>query len=133
MLVEYFVKRYAEKSRKQIGKIDKNTLELCQSYPWPGNIRELQNIIERSVILCSGDTLWIDEAWLSAQGVAGLESSGPLTETLQSYEKELIEAALAESNGKVAGPNGAAAKLGIPRATPDLKIKQLKINKHAIR
>src|SRR5437879_13902640 len=99
MLVEYFVKRYAEKARKQIGKIDKNTLKLCQSYPWPGNIRELQNIIERSVILGTGDTFWIDEAWLSSQDAHRLESSGPLTKTLQGYEKELIEAALAESNG----------------------------------
>src|SRR6202040_2686018 len=66
MLVEYFVKRYAEKARKRITKIDKHTLKLCQSYPWPGNIRELQNIVERSVILCSGDTLWIDPAWLSS-------------------------------------------------------------------
>src|SRR6202041_285222 len=83
MLVEYLVKRYAEKARKQIGKIDKNTLKLCQSYPWPGNIRELQNIIERSVILCTGDTFWIDEAWLSGQGVARVEPSRPLTETLR--------------------------------------------------
>jgi len=132
MLVEYFVKRYADKARKQISKIDKNTLKLCQSYPWPGNIRELQNIIERSVILCTGDTLWIDEAWLSSQN-ARLESSGPLKENLQNYEKELIEAALAESNGKVAGPTGAAAKLGIPRSTLDLKIKQLNIKKHTLR
>jgi formate hydrogenlyase transcriptional activator len=133
MLVEYFVQRYAEKARKQITKIDKNTLKLCQSYPWPGNIRELQNIIERSVILCSGNTFWIDEAWLSSQAAPRLQSSAPLTQNVQNYEKELIEAALAESNGKVAGPNGAAAKLGIPRSTLDLKIKQLKINKHAIR
>ena len=133
MLVEYFVKRYAEKARKRISKIDKNTLKLCQSYPWPGNIRELQNIVERSVILCTGDTFWIDEAWLSSQDASLPESSGPLTENLQSYEKQLIEAALAESNGKVAGPNGAAAKLGIPRSTLDLKIKQLNIKKHTIR
>jgi formate hydrogenlyase transcriptional activator len=133
MLVEYFVKRYAEKTRKQINKIDKNTLKLCQSYPWPGNIRELQNIVERSVILCSGDTFWIDEAWLSSQDALRPESSGPLTQNVQSYEKELIEAALAESNGKVAGPNGAAAKLGIPRSTLDLKIKRLSIKKHTIR
>src|SRR3984957_16406069 len=132
MLVEYFVKRYAEKARKKISKIDKSTLKLCQSYPWPGNIRELQNIIERSVILCTGDTLWIDEAWLSDQGVARLESSGPLTETLQNYEKERIEAALAESDGKVAGPDGAAAKLGIPRSTLDMKIKRLKIKKYSL-
>jgi PAS domain S-box-containing protein len=133
MLVEYFVQRYAERARKQITKIDKNTLKLCQSYSWPGNIRELQNIIERSVILCSGNTFWIDEAWLSSQDAPRLQSSGPLTQNVQNYEKELIEAALAESNGKVAGPNGAAAKLGIPRSTLDLKIKQLKINKHTVR
>jgi transcriptional regulator with GAF, ATPase, and Fis domain len=133
MLVEYFVKRYAEKARKQIGKIDKNTLKLCQSYPWPGNIRELQNIVERSVILCSGDTFWIDEAWLSSQDAPRLESSGPLIQTVQNYEKQLIEAALAGSNGKVAGPNGAAAKLGMPRSSLELKIKQLNIKKHTIR
>jgi PAS domain S-box-containing protein len=133
MLVEYFVKRYAETARKQITKIDKNTLKLCQSYDWPGNIRELQNIIERSVILCTGDTFWVDEAWLSSQDAPRPKSSGLLTETVQSYEKELIEAVLAESNGKVAGPNGAAAKLGIPRSTLALKIKQLNIKKHHIR
>jgi len=133
MLMEYFVKRYADKARKQISKIDKNTLKLCQSYAWPGNIRELQNIIERSVILCTGDTFWIDEAWLSSQEASHLESSGPLTKTLENYEKELIETALAESNGKVAGPNGAATKLGIPRSTLDAKIKQLKIKKLTLR
>jgi PAS domain S-box-containing protein len=133
MLVEYFVKRYAEKAGKQISKIDKNTLKLCQSYHWPGNIRELQNIVERSVILCTGDTFWIDEAWLSNQNVPRPESSAPLTQSVQNYEKELIEVALAESNGKVAGPNGAAAKLGIPRSTLDLKIKQLNIKKHTTR
>jgi len=133
MLVEYFVRRYADKTGKQINKIDKNTIKLCQSYQWPGNIRELQNIVERSVILCTGDTFWIDEAWLSSQDAARPKSSSPLTETLQSYEKELIETALAASNGKVAGPNGAAAKLGIPRSTLDLKIKQLNIKKNTIR
>jgi PAS domain S-box-containing protein len=133
LLVEYFVKRYAEKARKQISKIDKNTLKLCQSYHWPGNIRELQNIIERSVILCTGDTFWVDEAWLSSQDALRPKSSGLLTESVQSYEKELIEAALSESNGKVAGPKGAAAKLGIPRSTLALKIKQLNTKKHNIR
>ena len=132
MLVEYFVKRYADKARKQITKIDKNTLELCQSYHWPGNIRELQNIIERAVILCKGDTLSVERAWLSSEAASRPES-GPLTKTVQSYEKEMIEEALAESNGKVAGPNGAAAKLGIPRSTLDAKIKQLKIKKYSIR
>ena len=133
MLVEYFVKRYAEKARKQISKIDKHTLKLCQSYDWPGNIRELQNIIERSVILCTGHTFWIDEAWLSSQNASRRKSSGALTQNLQSYEKELVEAALAESKGKVAGLNGAAVKLGIPPSTLHLKIKQLKIEKRTLR
>jgi PAS domain S-box-containing protein len=132
MLAEYFVKRYAEKARKQITKIDKNTLKLFQSYHWPGNIRELQNIIERSVILCTGHTFGVEEAWLCSQDAPRPKSSGLLTENLQSYEKELIEAALVESNGKVAGPNGAAEKLGIPRSTLDLKIKQINIKKHTI-
>jgi len=131
MLVEYFVKRYAEKAGKQIHKIDKNTMKLCQTYSWPGNIRELQNIIERSVILCTGDTLWIDDAWLTTEiQPSQPDLSVPLTETLQHQEKEIIEAALAASGGRVAGPNGAAAKLGIPRSTLDSKIKQLKIRKH---
>src|SRR5579864_2306188 len=133
MLIEYFVKRHAEKARKKISKIDKTTLKLCQSYHWPGNIRELQNIVERSVILCTGDTFWIDEAWLSSHNAPRRASSHPLTESLHNYEKELIEAALVESNGIVAGPNGAAVKLGIPRSTLDLKIKQLNIRKHTIR
>jgi PAS domain S-box-containing protein len=130
MLVEYFVKRYAEKAGKQIRKIDKNTLELCQGYAWPGNIRELQNIVERSVILCSGDTFWIEKAWLASEPSAQQESSAPLPDTLQNREKEIIEAALAESKGKIAGPEGAAAKLGIPRSTLDSKIKLLNIKKH---
>jgi DNA-binding NtrC family response regulator len=127
--VEYFVKRFAEKMGKQIERIDKRTLELFEAYNWPGNIRELQNIIERSVILCSGDTFWIDEAWLSMQDRLRLEPSGPLEETLHNQEKKIIEAALAESKGKVAGSSGAAAKLGIPPSTLDSKIKQFKIKK----
>jgi PAS domain S-box-containing protein len=130
MLVEYFVKRYAEKAGKQISKIDMNTLELCQSYSWPGNIRELQNIIERSVILSSGDTFWIEKAWLASPEPARQELPSPLPDTLQNREREIIETALAECKGKVAGPEGAAAKLGIPRSTLDSKIKQLGIKKH---
>jgi transcriptional regulator with PAS, ATPase and Fis domain len=122
MLVEYFVKRYAEKTRKPITKIDKNTLKLCQSYRWPGNIRELQNIIERSVMLCTGDTFWIDEAWLSTQDAPRLVSSGLLTQNVQNYEKELIEAALEESKGKVAKPNGAVKALREgSRSEPELQ------------
>jgi transcriptional regulator with GAF, ATPase, and Fis domain len=130
MLVEYFVKRYAEKAGKQICNIDNKTLELCQSYAWPGNIRELQNIVERSVILCSGDTFWIEKAWLASVQPPWQELAGPLPDTLQNQEREIIETALAESKGKVSGPQGAAAKLGIPRSTLDSKIKQLGIKKH---
>src|SRR3989475_1475635 len=132
MLVEYFVKRYAEKAGKHICKIDNNTLELCQSYAWPGNIRELQNIVERSVILCGGDTFWIEKAWLASVQPPRQESAGPLPDTLQNQEKGIIEAALAESKGKAAVPQGAAAKLGWSRSTLDSKIKQLKIKKHKL-
>ena len=130
MLVEYFVKRYAEKAGKQICKIEMDTLELCQSYPWPGNIRELQNIVERSVILSSGDTFSIEKAWLTNPEPARQVLPSPLPDTLQIQEREIIETALAECKGKVAGPKGAAVKLGIPRTTLDSKIKQLKIKKH---
>jgi PAS domain S-box-containing protein len=130
ILVEYFVKRYAEKIGKQIRKIDKKTLELCQSYGWPGNIRELQNIVERSVILSTRDIFRIEEAWLATPQAAPQELHGPLPDTLQIQEREIIESALAESKGKVAGPKGAAVKLGIPRSTLDSKIKQLKIKKY---
>jgi formate hydrogenlyase transcriptional activator len=129
ILIEYFVKRFAEKMAKRIHRIDKRTLELCDRYPWPGNIRELQNIVERSVILCSGDTFSIDEAWLSSQAPFRTDGSGPLPETLQDQEKEMIEAALRKSRGKVAGPRGAAATLGIPASTLESKIKQLRIEK----
>jgi transcriptional regulator with PAS, ATPase and Fis domain len=129
VLVEYFVKRFAEKMGKHIRRIDKKTLELCQRYHWPGNIRELQNIIERSVILSDSDAFSIDESWLSIVERPGPELSGPLTETLLIREKKMIEAALAECKGKIAGPNGAAAKLGIPPSTLDSKIKHFKIKR----
>jgi PAS domain S-box-containing protein len=132
MLVEYFVKRYAVKARKHIRKIDKNTLDLCMSYKWPGNIRELQNIVERSVILCSGDRFSVEPAWLSGQAASRMESDG-LTSALENFEKDIIERALADSNGKVAGPSGAAAKLGMPRTTLDARIKQLNIKRQTVR
>ena len=129
LLIEYFVRKFAEKVAKHIHKIEKRTLELCQDYAWPGNIRELQNIVERSMILCSGDTFSIDEGWLSMEQPGRTDTPGPLMQTLQDQEKEMIEAALAETRGKVAGAKGAAARLGIPPSTLESKIKQLKINK----
>jgi formate hydrogenlyase transcriptional activator len=131
MLLEYFVKRYAIKTRKRITTIDKHTLASCLSYHWPGNIRELQNIVERSVILCNGDTFSVEPAWLLSPAPAVDHArSGDLTTTLRRHEKEMIEQALIDSNGKIAGPNGAAAKLGIPRTTLDARIKQLDIKRH---
>jgi transcriptional regulator with GAF, ATPase, and Fis domain len=127
LLVEYLVRRFAEKMEKCIGKIDKKTLHLCHSYDWPGNIRELQNIVERSVIMANDDTFSIDESWLSSE--KRQDCSGPLKETLLDQEKKMIEAALVVSRGKIAGPNGAAARLGIPPSTLDSKIKQCKIKR----
>ena len=120
MLVEYFLHRYATRAGKKFRSIDKRTLDLLQVYDWPGNIRELQNVIERSVILSVGDVFSVDELWLST------ESSHPVPPR---DEREMIEAALAETRGRVAGPLGAAAKLRIPASTLESKIKALKIRK----
>jgi formate hydrogenlyase transcriptional activator len=125
LLVEYFIDRYSSKAGKKIRSIDKKSLERLQAYPWPGNIRELQNIIERSVILCDTEDFSVDESWLSHQGRA----NKPLPDDLQAQEKEIIEAALAETGGRVSGLKGAAARLGVPATTLDSKIKSLKIDK----
>ncbi len=132
MLVEYFIDRYARKARKNITRINKETLELLQSYSWPGNIRELQNVIERSMILCETDIFSIDESWLPQQLLPATEPKHPieLPRRLIAQEKNIIEAALRESRGRIFGPNGAAAKLGIPRSTLESKIKSLKIDKN---
>jgi PAS domain S-box-containing protein len=128
LLVEYFAKRFAEKMKKRIRRVDERALERCTAYPWPGNIRELQNIVERAVIVCAGETLAIDEAWLSGRAPEST-SSEVLPEALRDQEKTLIESALARSQGKVAGADGAAALLGIPASTLESKIRQLKIEK----
>ena len=129
MLVEYFIARYAGKAGKKISGVDNKTLELLRSYPWPGNIRELQNVIERSVILCETETFSIDENWLSSQSPPPPSARPALNHRLASDQKALIEAALAEAKGRVSGPSGAAARLGIPPSTLDSKIKTLKIDK----
>ncbi len=130
ILVEYFIDRYASKAGKKIRRIERKTLEKLQSYAWPGNIRELQNIVERSVIVCESETFAVDESWLSPPSEQSKESLALPFRISPLQEKEMIEAALAEARGRVYGPNGAAAKLGIPASTLDSKIKALKINKH---
>jgi PAS domain S-box-containing protein len=125
LLVEYFIDRYATKAGKKITSIEKKSLAYLQSYSWPGNIRELQNVIERSVILCDSDEFSVDESWLTLKPTA----VQPLREDLVDQEKKRIEAALAEAGGRVSGPTGAAAKLGMPASTLDSKIKSLHIDK----
>jgi DNA-binding NtrC family response regulator len=131
MLVEYFVQRYANRAGKNIRSIDQKTLYLLQSYDWPGNIRELQNVIERSIILSSADVFSVDELWLSGRTslqASGVEAASASKGEARS-EREIIEAALAETRGRVSGPSGAAARLGIPPSTLEDRIKALKISK----
>jgi transcriptional regulator with PAS, ATPase and Fis domain/HAMP domain-containing protein len=140
LLVNYLIERYSKKAGKKIRNIDKRTMELLRAYKWPGNVRELQNVVERAVILCDGETVSVDETWLkresSHDAVASRHGVQPdalargLGRLLPGQEREIIEAALAETAGRVAGPNGAAARLGIPRQTLESKIASLGINKH---
>jgi formate hydrogenlyase transcriptional activator len=131
VLVAYFVDRYASRTGKRITTISKDSMELLQSYPWPGNIRELQNVIERSLIVCDTDTFAVDESWL-APGT--LSRRPPRHEAnkvaAQTEERVTIEAALAETKGRVSGPRGAAGKLRLPASTLEAKIRSLGINKH---
>ena len=130
LLVEYFIDRYARKAGKNIKRVNKKTLELLQSYPWPGNIRELQNVIERSVIVCETENLSVDKSWLSQQPRdTRLGCKLHFSQMLAAKEIEVIEEALQESQGRVFGPSGAAAKLGIARSTLESKIRSLNINK----
>ena len=133
LLVEYFVDRYVSQAGKKMTGISKKSMELLQSYGWPGNIRELQNVIERSVIISDSENLCIDESWFTGPSGTTDPAMQPFSEKLATQEREMIEAALAESNGRVSGPRGAAAKLGIPQSTLDSKIKSLKINKQRFR
>jgi PAS domain S-box-containing protein len=128
LLVEYFVDRFSNSMGKRISQISKKTLAQLESYPWPGNIRELQNVVERSIIVCDTDEFSVDESWLS-HSQANAPASRPLNDDLQAQEKESIEAALAKTKGRISGPTGAAALLGIPASTLDSKIRTLKINK----
>ena len=133
ILVEYLVDRYAKQVGKTIRTVPKQTLQLLQAYDWPGNVRELQNVIERAVVLSEGDTFLLDYSWLATKRKKRSNGTGrPGTPSVDG-EKDLIEAALTESQGRVSGPRGAAAKLGIPRQTLEWKIRALNIDKFAFR
>src|SRR5438034_3855753 len=128
LLVEYFIDRFSRKAGKRFRSIDKKSLKLFQAYGWPGNVRELQNVIERAVVLCEGETFSVDEAWLKRELPAPARRPATLNGVLVRQEKEMIEAALTESHGRISGPTGAATKLGLPAKTLDSKIKRLRIN-----
>ena len=129
LLVGYLIDRYAKTLGKKIRNIDKKTIELFHSYDWPGNIRELQNVVERAVILCEGETFFVDETWLTHVTPKLAATTAPLVADLVEHEREILEAALRESEGVVGGPTGAAVKLGIPRQTLESKIRRLGINR----
>jgi PAS domain S-box-containing protein len=130
LLVEYFIDRYASKMGKKIGGINQKSLQLLRSYFWPGNIRELQNVIERAVIVAETEVLSVDESWLTRESAASAPAIGGLSKIPPDREKKMIEAALAETRGRVSGPSGAALKLGMPSTTLESRIRSLKINKH---
>ena len=131
LLVEYFIDRYARKAGKSFQTVNKKSLDLLQSYPWPGNIRELQNVIERSVIVCEAENFSVDESWLCRQPAATeIHAESRSLKKIPSQERAIIELALRESGGRVYGPSGAAAKLGVPRSTLESKIRSLNINKN---
>jgi len=130
LLVAYFIARFARKAGKRIQGISKKTLELLISYSWPGNIRELQNVVERSVIVCETENFSVDESWLSREPLAAQPKNVVHLSQLDAQEREMIEAALRESRGRVSGPTGAAAILGIPGTTLESKIRSLNINKN---
>jgi transcriptional regulator with GAF, ATPase, and Fis domain len=131
LLVQYFTHRYAKRAGKKVPLVARKTLDLLQGYGWPGNVRELQNVIERAVIVSRSDTLTVDGRWLSG---GAIESPRPMDappeRSLAHQERQAIEAALAEARGRVAGPFGAAGKLGLPSTTLESKIKALGIDKH---
>src|SRR6204780_459636 len=129
LLAKYFIERYAAKAAKRIRRVDKRTVEFLEGYHWPGNIPELQNVIERAMILCDSDTFFVEEAWLQPEAESGVG----LRPSLSNHQREIIEAALAHTHGRIAGPHGAAAKLGAPRTTLESKIKGLHIDKNRYR
>jgi formate hydrogenlyase transcriptional activator len=129
LLVEYVVGRFSKGAGKSFRHIGKSTLEKLSAYHWPGNIRELQNVVERAVILSEGDTFVVDESWLKRESADTTRPHEGLS-ALADREVEMIEAALAESHGRIAGPSGAAAKLGIPRQTLESKIRRMGIDKY---
>jgi formate hydrogenlyase transcriptional activator len=129
-LANFFVERLSGPLGKSITRIDANSLKMLKDYSWPGNIRELQNVIERSMITCEGDTLTIDERYFRKDPIKSSTKTGCLAAAIAEHERTIIEEALRECRGRVSGPCGAAARLEVPASTLDSKILFLKIDKH---
>ncbi len=130
LLVRHFVKQFAQRMNKTIGRISPDTMEALTRYPWPGNIRELQNVIERSVVVYDKGNLPVKKSWLSGECFQPEPATQPLLKRSAREDREIIGAALAETRGRVSGPSGAAAKLGMPPSTLESKIRSMNINKY---
>jgi formate hydrogenlyase transcriptional activator len=133
ILVDYFISRFATRMGKRIRQIDRRTLDAMQRYSWPGNIRELQNVIERGVILADSEVFRLEPGTLSHESRTSQDSPGQESPGTREQQKAQIEAVLKETRGRIAGPDGAAARLGVPASTLESRIKSLKINKHLFR
>jgi len=133
ILVDYFISRYATRMGKKIHQIDRRTLDAMQRYSWPGNIRELQNVIERGVILADSEVFRLEPGTLREEPVNGSDSTDPESGNSRDRQKAQIETILKETRGRIAGPDGAAVRLGIPASTLESRIKSLRINKHLFR
>jgi transcriptional regulator with PAS, ATPase and Fis domain len=131
MLLEYFLHRYAHQARKVFKSIDKHTLDLFRNYDWPGNIRELQNVVERSVIVSPDDVFCVDNSWLPSipRSLSARQTNEDGSDDDAQHERDVIESALAQSRGRISGPSGAAARLGLPSSTLNSRIEKLKIRK----
>ena len=133
ILVDYFISRFATRMGKRINKIDRRTLEAMQRYAWPGNIRELQNVIERGVILADGEVFRLEPGTLPEEGIAISEPQAAESPATRDDQRTRIETILRETRGRISGPEGAAARLGVPASTLESRIRALKINKHLFR
>jgi len=130
LLVEYLVERYAKKAGKRIRSISQEMLDVFETYHWPGNIRELQNVIERAVILSDGDVFRVDASWLAPAPAGGVVPTGALTADLAQRERAIIEGALRDAHGVIGGATGAAVKLGLPRQTLESRMRKLGIDRY---
>jgi transcriptional regulator with GAF, ATPase, and Fis domain len=130
LLVRHFVQQYAQRMNKVIDGVPAETMQALALYPWPGNIRELQNVIERSVVVSQKGILSVNKSWLSHDSFQTEPATPPFFKRSATEDREIIAAALAEARGRVSGPSGAAARLGLPPSTLESKIRSMHINKY---